>query len=67
MQQVTKEEFFKPIVDKALNVHPTIEGNYPYTSVWRHYPFLAHSRIYGKTVDTEVQGKIETSYFITAS
>ena len=32
MREVTKDEFYGIIMTKKLNVHPKIEGHYPYTS-----------------------------------
>lgn len=50
MRQVTKDEFFRVIYSGGLNVHPTPEGNYPYTSVWKYLSHGNYGQVFGKSV-----------------
>ncbi len=63
MKQVSKDQFFSAIYKGKLNVHPSIRGNFPYTSVWM---FLNNPRgaPFGKSVDRVEGGVIKTDYFI---
>ena len=63
MREVTKEKFYGPIYATNLNVHPSIVGNYPYTSVFR---FLQNpnAQPYGKIADAVEDGLFRKRYFI---
>lgn len=63
MRQVSKEEFFKPIYDKGLDVHPSIVTKYPYTSIWNFHRKFGEPA-YGKTVDRVERGLLHTDYFV---
>jgi hypothetical protein len=63
MIEVTKEEFFKPIFSRKLDVHPSIKTGWPYTSDWEFHNQIGRP-VYGKTVLREEGGQILTSYFI---
>lgn len=66
MREVSEKEFYRPIFDKGLDVHPTIVSGFPYTSEWR-FPRQIGTPLYGKTVDRVEGGRIRTSYFIAES
>jgi hypothetical protein len=61
--EVSKEEFFKPIYDRGLDVHPCIKTDWPYTSDWEFHKQLGRP-VYGRTVLREEGGRMLTSYFI---
>lgn len=63
MREVTKEEFFKPIYDGGLDVHPEITTRFPYTSVWRFHRQIGRP-VFGKTVDRLEGGLTKTAYFL---
>lgn len=61
MQEVTKEEFYRAIYEGNLNVHPTVEGRYPFTSVFK----FPSGRVFGKVVDREeIPGKVVSTYYV---
>lgn len=65
MRKVTQDEFFKAIGNK--NVHPKIQGSYPYTSIWRGLDYATMDTVYGKTVDVYkngVNGLTEKEYWL---
>ena len=35
LREVSKEEFWRHIMTRTDNVHPSIEGPWPYTHIWR--------------------------------
>lgn len=58
-QAVTRDKFFAHI--KPLDVHPSPQGKYPYTSIWRSRAGQAR----GKTVDffeNGTAGNVKTLY-----
>lgn len=64
MRQVSQDEFFKPIYDKGLDVHPSIlPGRFPYTSEFRFHR-QHNTPIYGKIVDRVEGGRTISDYFI---
>ena len=60
MREVSKEEFFKVIGPK--NVHPTILGNWPYTSDFRSPDGKSHGRIENRMKPNS--GLTEAHYFL---
>lgn len=65
MRQVSKEEFFKPIYDKGLDVHPTIvSSSFPYTSEFRFHR-QPGTPVYGKIVDRRDGGRTISDYFVS--
>ncbi len=50
-REVSKEEFFASV--GQMNVHPSIQGRYPYTALW----MTPIGSIQGKTVDYIPEGK----------
>lgn len=66
MHLVSKADFFKPIYDNGLDVHPSIVSRFPYTSEWRFHRKLS-APLYGKTVDRLERGMIVTDYFVAES
>jgi hypothetical protein len=59
MIQTTKERFFATV--GKMNVHPRIiNSKYPYTSDW----MTPSGSLEGRTVDTVLNGKQETAYFV---
>jgi hypothetical protein len=65
MKEVSREEFFKPIYQHKLDVHPRITNDrHPYTSEWSFHN-LTTRPVYGKTVDRVEGGVCKTSYFLS--
>ena len=65
MRKVTQQEFYLAIGNK--NVHPQIQGKYPYTSLWKGLEYQTRDTVYGKTVDVfknGVNGLTETEYWL---
>lgn len=53
MREVTKEQFYEPIYDKRLNVHPHIQpGPFPYKTIWKYQGTL-EGKIYGRSDGTK--------------
>ena len=53
MREVSKAEFYGPIYEKRLNVHPYLQpGPYPYISIWKYMGSLA-GKVYGKSDGTK--------------
>jgi len=63
-RQVSKDEFYKPIFGKGLDVHPTIvTDKWPYTSEWTFHHITGRP-VYGRTVGRADGG---TDYFVRES
>jgi hypothetical protein len=65
MRKVTGEEFYRKI--GPLNVHPQIQGSWPYTSLWKLTGHSDSGRIVGKSVDVftnGVNGLTHTEYYL---
>lgn len=62
MNEVTKEQFFAAI--NLLNVHPSPEGRWPYTSVFK----TPYGEAKGKIVDylPEGSGLTKSRYYLPA-
>ncbi len=62
MEKVSKKQFWDGIYKGNLNVHPSLEGNYPYTSIFK----FPDRREYGRIVETAIEGKHppEKEYFL---
>ncbi len=54
MRKVTSEEFYRKV--GHLNVHPQIQGSWPYTSLWKLQGYQDAGRVVGKTVDVFKNG-----------
>ena len=61
MRETTKDEFFKFI--SPLNVHPSIEGKFPYTSIFKTPSGIERGRIVYSFTDGF--HPINIKYFIT--
>lgn len=61
-RRVTKDQFFAPIYDLGLDVHPDIISRFPYTSEWRHQKRIGRP-LYGRTVQRLEGALIVTDYF----
>ena len=48
MKEVTEKEFFAAIYARPENIHPRIEGKYPYTSI---FEVVANRQEVGRIVD----------------
>jgi len=65
MRKVTTEEFYRKI--GPLNVHPQIQGSWPYTSLWKLIDHRENGRVVGKSVDVfqnGVNGLTRTEYYL---
>jgi len=60
MVKVTEKEFYKCIYDGAKDVHPHIQGNFPYTAIWKY----RYGNIFGKSVDIDEGGVVSTEYYL---
>lgn len=56
MRLVTKEEFYEAINSGRLNVHPSPQGNYPYTNIWKFLDYNRYGQTFGKSVGRYVNG-----------
>ncbi len=56
MKTVMRSEFWKAVMTTTINVHPRIEGNYPYVSVF----LTPAGREFGRINDGE-----QPEYFLT--
>jgi len=62
MRQVSKDEFFKRV--GGLNCHPQIQGNWPYTSLWKMIGYQDTGKVIGKSVCMgDAIGRVE--YFLS--
>lgn len=64
LRQVSRDQFFGPIHDRGLDVHPEIvTSRYPYTADWRFHRRPGRP-LYGRTVG-RIEGAAEvTDYFV---
>lgn len=65
MRKVTTEEFYRKV--GPLNVHPQIQGSWPYTSLWKLLGYSDNGRVVGKSVDVFDNGKnglTHTEYYL---
>lgn len=65
MRKVTIEEFYRKI--ERLNVHPQIQGSWPYTSLWKLQGYQDSGRIVGKSVavfDNGRNGLTHNEYYL---
>lgn len=58
MTEVTKDVFYKTI--GRLNVHPSVQGPYPYTSIFRTIDGIERGRV----IDSEDGGTKKSRYLI---
>ena len=64
MRQVSKEEFYGPIYEGRLNLHPSIVNDkFPYTSVFK-WLVAPWREPYGKIVDRVEGGSVVRDYFV---
>jgi len=64
MREVSKKDFYGPIYEKGLNVHPHIQsGQFPYTTIWKYLGTLQGKK-YGMVVDRDISGEIVSAYFL---
>jgi hypothetical protein len=67
VRQVTQEEFYEVINSGGLNVHPSIQGDYPYTSLWKFLDYQKYGQVFGKSVGRYINGKnglTTTDYYL---
>lgn len=66
MRQVTKERFWEFIGGATFNVVSTIEGSYPYTSIFKTAGGTTVGKIVGRYTD-ESESSVAKDYFLCGS
>ena len=61
MKNVTDAQFWDTVMTGRLNVHPSIVGNYPYTSVFK----FPNGREHGRIVNIREDGRNTDHFFLT--